>query len=610
MLLLVLVLPLSLQAAGEQDEDLRNRQRSIFIYNFTVQVQWPQPSSSPVFRIGVLGKDPVVGALRQMALQRKVGQRSIEVVQLDALPAALPLDLLYVNRKFHFDLAEVLQQISGKNTLLVSENYSFNASMINMIDVDGKFIFELNESRLEQEGFVVSAGLKELAVNSANRWQELYRESAKRLNAEKEKVFEQETLLKRQSQQLDGQRILSREQQLIIARQINEIEKRKKELADQNLQIEEQQAALQSLIDQNNIEQEDYENRLALLSDLEAQSREQRVQIDRQELALDKQRLEFDRQDALLKEQKAKVEEQQAVLDQQDDKIRVQKRYNYLLTALVLLVLGTSFFIYRSLRNRKKTNLELARKNRSIQQKTNELEVQKRAMEQFAFIASHDLKEPLSTISGLVEVLKLDNGDRMDETGKQSMQYILDASNRMSNRIDGLLAYSRLGRDVHFLPVDCQAVLAHVQADLSKVINDKGAHLQVDDLPTVQGHEAELAMLFQNLIVNAIKFQAPDRRPSVRINAKKLVVDEVLSDEVWQFSVSDNGIGIPAEHQKEIFGIFSRLHRRNQYEGSGIGLAHCKKIVELHGGKIWVESKTGAGSIFHFTLRSDPQPVA
>ncbi|WP_207511276.1 sensor histidine kinase [Longitalea luteola] len=217
-------------------------------------------------------------------------------------------------------------------------------------------------------------------------------------------------------------------------------------------------------------------------------------------------------------------------------------------------------------------------------------------LEQFAYVASHDLQEPLRTVSGFVELLKRHYKDHADENVSKYINYITDASDRMRRLVQDLLDYSRLGRERILEPIDCNLVVQEVLSDLTIAIQESHAVIHVDTLPVVSGYATEMKQLFQNLISNSIKFRKPGEPAVIKIAATP-------KDDHWQFMVSDNGIGIEEKYYDRIFVIFQRLHTKNEYEGTGIGLAHCKKITELHNGRIWVESVPGEGSTFHFTIR-------
>ena len=240
----------------------------------------------------------------------------------------------------------------------------------------------------------------------------------------------------------------------------------------------------------------------------------------------------------------------------------------------------------------REANITLEKK---VHQRTAELESKNKELEQFAYVASHDLQEPLRTTSSFVELLRKQYQGKLDYNADRYIEYVIQASERMKTLIKDLLDYSRIGREKKFEPVDCNVAFEEVMADLAKVIKENKAEITAGRLPVVNAFPTELKLLFQNLISNSIKFQKPGIAPHIEIST-------IRENGHWHFQFHDNGIGIEKQYQQRIFIIFQRLHNRSVYEGSGIGLAHCKKIVELHGGTIWVESESGKGSTFHFTI--------
>jgi signal transduction histidine kinase len=239
-------------------------------------------------------------------------------------------------------------------------------------------------------------------------------------------------------------------------------------------------------------------------------------------------------------------------------------------------------------------NTELIFQNAEKEKRAAELTAANRELGQFAYIASHDLQEPLRTVSNYMQVFEEDFGTRMDDNARKYLHAVNKATNRMSTLIRSLLSFSRLGHNKKLVSVDCKKILDDVIADLDTMIKSSHAIVEVAPLPQLNAYEIEIHQLFQNLIINAIKFQKKDTQPHIRIGSEKI-------SEGWEFFVTDNGIGIDPAHFERVFDIFQRLHTR-EYEGSGIGLANCKKIVHLHGGEIWVESFPGTGTTFRFTI--------
>ena len=232
-----------------------------------------------------------------------------------------------------------------------------------------------------------------------------------------------------------------------------------------------------------------------------------------------------------------------------------------------------------------------------LKQQKADLERANRDLEQFVSICSHDLQEPLSTIKFGIDILGKIYAPKLDEKGQNYVAYIKQASTRLSEQIRALLEHSRIGRNGEKKVVNIRELVEVVKYDLGKRIKDTKAKIHIGDLPKIEGYEVELRLLFQNLISNAIKYTPGERNPEVRISAYK-------EDEYWVFSVVDNGVGIAKEDQDKIFTIFSRVKKHDSYEGTGVGLAHVEKIVDLHDGTIWVDSQEGVGSSFYFKIKA------
>lgn len=216
-------------------------------------------------------------------------------------------------------------------------------------------------------------------------------------------------------------------------------------------------------------------------------------------------------------------------------------------------------------------------------------------LEQFAYVASHDLQAPLRNVVGFSQLLRRRMSGKLEATEQEFLDFIESSARHMQALVNGLLAFSRVGgADAPFGEVDCERVLDAVLEQMRSLITDRAARIERTPLPRIKGVEREIHQLLQNLIGNGLKFQ-PGEAPRLEIRAER-------AGGLWHFQVRDHGIGISEEHRERIFQIFQRLHGADEYEGTGIGLAICQKIVQHHGGRIWVESEPGQGSCFHFTL--------
>jgi len=218
-------------------------------------------------------------------------------------------------------------------------------------------------------------------------------------------------------------------------------------------------------------------------------------------------------------------------------------------------------------------------------------------LQQFAYVASHDLQEPLRMVSGFTQLLERKYKDKLDHDALNYIKYAVEGAGRMQKLIDDLLLYSRVTTKViEFKEADTAKIFEEAIFNLQKVINDTGALITNKDLPVLKADESQMRQLFQNLVGNALKYKKETESPKIHVSCKN-------KEDHYEFAVSDNGIGMDMQYHEKVFVIFQRLHKREEYSGTGIGLAICKQIVERHKGKIWFESKENEGTTFYFTLK-------
>jgi light-regulated signal transduction histidine kinase (bacteriophytochrome) len=276
-----------------------------------------------------------------------------------------------------------------------------------------------------------------------------------------------------------------------------------------------------------------------------------------------------------------------------NDGIRREFEYNYANNTYHITLAPFSQAGYINLYARDITELKKAEK--LLELRLEELAHSNEELEQFAYISSHDLQEPLRMITSYLQLLQRRYQGNLDDKADKYIHFAVDGATRMQNLINDLLEFSRVAKSTRELEtVNSEFILHQVQSNLKIMIKENNATVSHDPLPDVLIDPTQMIQLFQNLIANGIKFHGDDP-PKIHITAEKKEIE-------WLFSVQDNGIGIDPHYSERIFEIFKRLHTREKYYGTGIGLAICKRIVERHGGRIWVESELGQGSTFYFTL--------
>lgn len=235
---------------------------------------------------------------------------------------------------------------------------------------------------------------------------------------------------------------------------------------------------------------------------------------------------------------------------------------------------------------------------KKIAERVQLLDIKNKELEQFTYIASHDLQEPLRTVSNYIQIIEEDHTSELPENVLKYLKTITNATDRMSALVRSLLDFSRIGREKKITSFSCNLLIQNIINDLHVLIESTNTKIIIDDLPSINGYETEIGQLFQNLITNAIKFRKKELQSEIKMG----YVDKGIHHE---FYVRDNGIGIEEKHFDRIFQIFQKLKSDRSAEGYGIGLANCKKIVEIHSGKLWVESEFGKGSTFKFTIEKN-----
>jgi len=256
--------------------------------------------------------------------------------------------------------------------------------------------------------------------------------------------------------------------------------------------------------------------------------------------------------------------------------------------------------LVRALADTERQREELRTQKDILDAQTEELRRSNEELEQFAYVASHDLQEPLRKVASFCQLIEKRYGDKLDERGKQYIDYAVDGAKRMQVLINDLLTFSRVGRvNGRRERIGLRACLDSALDRLEYAVQESGARIEVPEpLPAVDGDPTLLSMLWQNLVGNALKFRSPERAPEISVTWEP----DPEQPGFVRIAVADNGIGIPAPFAEKVFVIFQRLHSREAYSGTGIGLALCKKIVEHHGGRIWIDTERAEGTRFNFTL--------
>ncbi|WP_158651297.1 YfiR/HmsC family protein [Pseudotamlana carrageenivorans] len=576
-----------LHAQAPLNEQIKRVKRALFIFNLSDQIQFLDNNTNPNFTIGVLGKDRTVIDLRGLSQKRQIKNKPVRVVNFKTIKDIYDVDVVYVNHNKNFNVNYILNKISGNNTLLITEDYPFNSSMVNIVNIGEEFQYEINEDLLNANNLGVSYSLKQNAISSIEKWKQFFQDTEHQLEATQEALQLAKSDIKHKNDNITKQK-----------KTINAINS---QIHQQNDVLKTQESEINELISLSEFQKKKYSEKLQIEKQLETRILEQMEDLKEKQAFISSNNATITLQQDTLEKQKQEIEAKLEKINLINKSLSTQKTVNYLLLALLIIIVISVILIYRNYKSIKLLNEDLQEKNNNIFNKSLEIASKNKELEEFAYITSHDLKEPLTTISGLIDLLQDDYKDKLDEDAIISMNFISKSSYRMRNLIDALLNYSRLGKANEKTEINCNTLVSEIIHDLDNAIHRNQAVITYQDLPTIRASEIELRVLFQNLINNAIKFKKPNTSPIINISCST-TVPEHQTQVFWQFEVTDNGIGIKKQHKDKVFAIFQRLHSRETYEGTGIGLAFCKKILESLGGQIWFESTLNEGTTFFFTI--------
>ncbi|WP_158843945.1 YfiR/HmsC family protein [Algibacter sp. L1A34] len=559
-------------------------QRAIMVFNLCEQVKWPKIKQMTTLKIGVMGPDTIKKSLFDISNNRRIYDKLIEVKRINSVDDIQYCNVVYVNSTYEYLIKAILNSTKGKEILIITEGYPTHSSMINMVQVGDTYEYDINRQFIREANLKITPVLASYAVTSKEIKDKLYKKVEQNLYIANREKAEQKKIIETHIK--------------TIGSQIDDINKKDKVIIDK-------EHSITNLSRESELKNKRLEESLVFELELEEKLEKQLYKINAQQLEIDSVNLEIQNQQKVLTVQNIHIKEKEDILAEKNIIISTQRQYNILLSILSCLLFIVSISLLVAYIKNKKLNFRLKAQHVEINHQSKQLVSKNKELEQFVYIASHDLQEPLNTISSFIDVIDSEYNSSFDDDGKQMLGFIKEGSVRMKKLIDALLQYSRLGRTKIIDDVDCMPLLNVLTGDLQSVINRSEAVVNYKDLPKIKGNEVELRLLFQNLITNGIKFTKPGVKPKIDIyctEISKIEEGDVEEQKFWQFSVADNGIGIAQEYQDRVFAIFQRLNSRLDYEGSGIGLAHCKKIVESHSGKIWFTSSEGAGTTFSFSI--------
>lgn len=555
-----IVSPVSLFAQNDGDAVL-NRQRAIFLLNIASQLKSANFNNISTYKIAVLGSASFATSLTEVSKNRTVLSKRVTISKHQSIANIDGFQLVYVNKKDGYKLKDILNKITGKNTLLVSESYGFNLSMVNII-LDGQSIeFELNDSRLKQEGFLTPSALKQHAISSSDHWQELYLDAEKKLKQERQKIDQQKKLLQEQQKNLTNLENLT--------------EGQKDQLLQQTQEIANRTDSIVSL-------QSSYSEKMVELKSLEDKINNQEKLMISQRLHLKQQKLEVSQMDNILLSKTEQIETQKNQLTDRDEQLKLQRNYNLLMIALVIIVFASSFFIFWGYVK----NIRANRKLVTLNEKKNEL----------IGVVAHDLRSPINQVKGLANLILLSE-TKLEDTSKEYVENIVQSCDRLNEMIRRILDINAIESNkinIELEQVNLNQLMSQIATNFKVLADEKSIELQ-QEYPEkdvfANADRNYLLQVLENIISNAIKFSESDKKIQLKVSHEK-------SKAIM--SVKDEGPGISKEDQERLFGSYEKLTAQPTAgeDSSGLGLSIAKKYIEAMKGSITCDSQLNRGTTF------------
>ncbi|NOQ70654.1 MAG: DUF4154 domain-containing protein [Crocinitomix sp.] len=597
-LFLILLLLFNAIANAQEDvteqELIKNKQRVSYIYNFTKYIDWENLDSQTEFVIGILGTNntDLIAEFKATALQKNIKNLPVVIKNFNSIEAITPTNILYLNKKDNYEPALILEQLYFNHCLLVTEGYPFGLSMINFIEIDDEFHFEISQEKISRAELLFDPALLSFSIQSTADWNSLY----ERLQEEKETVKDQDIELKKLNEEINLQKEEIQNQENKLSATLDEIAIQKLLLSDQETIISKQKKnintklkRLQSLA-QEILINEDVNN--TLLNTFEQQYKN--ISTQKKELAGQYEILENQKSEIRDKEQK--IKSQNDTLKIQVGEIEQQRITLYVFLTSIIFAIFFIYFMFRANKRRKESERKLHLRNQ-------ELIALNKSLDSFTYRVSHDLKAPIINVKNMISMLQEFTDESQNPMITEVFTNLNSSTDQLENTIVDMLNLARIERveeaKLIISPKDILAVLKLNYANELQAINGQLIN-NIDAAITVYASDIELKSIFQNLITNSIKYKHPERPLKIEISAK-------TKNAFCTITYSDNGVGIDLEKFKgKLFNMFERFNTDATIEGTGVGMYIVKRLVETNNGKIALSSEFGQGLTYHISLPIKP----
>lgn len=579
------------QTATDEIVTVRNKQRVNYIYNFTDYITWSNLDGKKSFVIGVFGEseEALVSEFKNAALKKNIKNLPVEIKHFVRLEDIEDIQILYIHKRENIAIGALLPKLSLSNTLLVSENYPFRASMINFMEFENEFHFDINESNINRAGLLVSPQLLTFSIQQQKDWEEVY----ERLERDEIRLQEQKSELKllneeieRQKRRVDAQLAQIKRQQLSLNSQEGDLSARNRDLQKKLDEIQKQRNQLDEL--QLKVKTQSEETyRLTNTLDRQEDS------IRKRQKELIEQKFKISEQGDRIFEQSESIKAQDEKLNTQWEKLRRQGLLIYVFIGIFLLIASQIFFAFRQYQRKKRSEEEVRIQNDKLLS-LNE------SLDSFVYRVSHDLKAPVINVKNMISMLKEHKGSEENLLVDKIIENLDLSSNRLEMTITDLLELSKIERvDGKREQIRIKDVVHSILPEFQNEFDSIGASIELSflDVGTYSSY-SEILSILQNLLTNSVKYRKKDVPLQITIATKE-------KNGYTELVYSDNGLGIDlTQFQSKVFSMFQRFNTDNSIAGTGVGMYIIKRLVEKNHGTIYLESEPNKGLTYFITLPS------
>lgn len=578
------------QTGLEANTSIRNKQRVNYIYNITEYITWSKLEELSAFRIGIFGEEEesLIEEFNKVAEKKKIKNLPVEVVNIKEISEIKNVQIVYIHKRHEQRMDAILPRLKMSEVLLVSENYAFRESMINFMEFENEFHFDVNVKNINNAGLLVAPKLLTFSIQQQKDWEEIFEKLELEQDIIKEQIGELNQLnteIERQKLQMEVQREQIRKQQRSLVEQLDEIEARKRELEGKLIEIDEQQRELARLKRQVG-------DKSAETARLTKTLKQQEETIQYRKRLLLRQKHKAAEQEQRILNQIEAINRQELELDSQLDRLRSQGLLIYVFSIIIVIILGLIILAWRQYKRKKRSEAEVVIQNKK-------LVALNESLDSFVYRVSHDLKAPVINVKNMVSMLK-ENTDSQQENGLVAK--IIDnlelSSNRLDLTITDLLELSRIEKVeeareriqiqeiFHSILPEYQDELTQIGASVKSSFKDNGTF----------SSGAEISSVLQNLLTNSIKYRSKSRPLEIEISTKEKGGYTVLD-------YKDNGMGIDlSKFEGKLFSMFQRFTADQSISGTGVGMYIIKRLIDKNNGTINLESEPDKGLRYLITL--------